>query len=236
MTDTAAVPSPPPEIAPRPAQPQTPAPGGASAKPPATVQERPAQVLKRYYRNVSRGRLDAALSMQYRADPQRAGSASGRATQQSLQDLQQDLRRNGGIESLKVTSERIAGNKAELVVTRTMANGAVYVERRELVNDDGRWKVSGAAAKVEQAHTPEAVASAPVVPRTPAPAAPPKVDSGATPNQAASAEPPEPKTVFGRIGQFLRREKEKLERCQGKWGTTPDCPANQWYDKKGPLE
>lgn len=33
------------------------------------------------------------------------------------------------------------------------------------------------------------------------------------------------------IERILNRELEKLKQCEGKWGTTPECPASSWNDE-----
>lgn len=33
------------------------------------------------------------------------------------------------------------------------------------------------------------------------------------------------------IQQFFNRELDKLKRCEGKWGETPECPANSWNEE-----
>lgn len=48
-------------------------------------------------------------------------------------------------------------------------------------------------------------------------------------------QPPQPvariKEVTNSIEQIFNRELEKLKQCEGKWGTTPECPASSWSEE-----
>lgn len=40
-------------------------------------------------------------------------------------------------------------------------------------------------------------------------------------------------SMADKVDKLFRREIEKLERCRGKWGTTPECPQGNWNTEEG---
>lgn len=49
--------------------------------------------------------------------------------------------------------------------------------------------------------------------------------------QAQPIQPDKTRPGSNVIQQFFNRELENLKKCEGKWGTTPECPASSWGEE-----
>ena len=101
----------------------------------------PGKTVEQFYRAVESGRVDAATDMLSIADAEMAAIASAKLAA-AFERERARFAEAGGIESIEVLSEEIDGNRATVNVRMIFGNGAEDEEGHDLVQVDGRWKIS----------------------------------------------------------------------------------------------
>lgn len=102
--------------------------------------ETPAGVAKRFMASVEDGEIDDALDC---LSPRFVTGASRDKLRQVLSEQALELKRKGGIKSMKITKEDVVGTVGDIVMTITYGDGSSSTENFKLAKEDGRWKIQG---------------------------------------------------------------------------------------------
>lgn len=100
----------------------------------------PVGIAKRFMSSVEDGEIDDAIDC---LSPRFVNGFDRDKLRKILSEQALELKRKGGIKSMKVTREDVVGTVAEIAMTITYGDGSTSSETFKLAKEDGRWKLQG---------------------------------------------------------------------------------------------
>jgi hypothetical protein len=100
----------------------------------------PGETVKKFFEMLGKGEADGLESVFLL--PTDITDSEIRDLKMSLLDAANDLRRRGGIKSLTISPQRSVGERAEVKVEYTLADGTTKIDTLVLTYDNGEWKIS----------------------------------------------------------------------------------------------
>jgi hypothetical protein len=99
---------------------------------------KPSQVPEDLCRSLDRGEVDKAITHFSKAFLNQYGIQS---VKEGLSDASREFKQHGGVQSLAVVNEDVAGDVAEVNLKITRRNGDVTTVAYKLVREEGTWKI-----------------------------------------------------------------------------------------------
>lgn len=98
----------------------------------------PEATVKRFYNAIEDGEIDKATEM---LSSRIVGMLGKDKLHKALSEQALDIKKKGGIKSLKIEEMNEVGEIAEGKVTITFGNGSTETEDVKLIKEDGKWKL-----------------------------------------------------------------------------------------------
>lgn len=100
----------------------------------------PSTVVKHFYEYVAAGKVNDAYELIAKDGKLMLQKYGGGVS--ALSDSTQKLKGKGGLESIKIKSEEITGDTAEVEFSLTYGNGTTKNDNEKLVKENGSWKIT----------------------------------------------------------------------------------------------
>jgi hypothetical protein len=117
----------------------------------------PAETVKKFFEMLTKGEADGLETVFLL--PADITDSEIRDLKMSLLDAANDLRRRGGIKSLTISPQRSVGERAEVRVEYTLADGTTKIDTLVLTYDNGEWKISTTLEPTQAANETGAITS-----------------------------------------------------------------------------
>jgi hypothetical protein len=117
----------------------------------------PGETVKKFFEMLGKGEADGLESVFLL--PTDITDSEIRDLKMSLLDAANDLRRRGGIKSLTISPQRSVGERAEVKVEYTLADGTTKIDTLVLTYDNGEWKISTTLEPTQAANETGAINS-----------------------------------------------------------------------------
>jgi hypothetical protein len=92
-----------------------------------------------YCKAIDAGKLDEAVAYLSKDAKEALDSTGGKAL---LAEVGSRFKQHKGIDSIKITNKKVAGEKADVLFTYNFKDGSKFDDFFPLVKEEGKWKIS----------------------------------------------------------------------------------------------
>jgi hypothetical protein len=121
------------------------------------TRKEPGETVKKFFEMLGKGEADGLETIFLL--PADITDTEIRDLKMSLLDAANDLRRRGGIRSLTISPQQSVGERAEVRVEYTLADGTTKIDTLVLTYDNGEWKISTTVEPTQAANETAAINS-----------------------------------------------------------------------------
>ena len=98
----------------------------------------PGDTIKSFHRHLEAGKLDSAMALLSKSTRSQIPEEK---LKQGLQQTTQEINGRGGFKKIKVTSEEIIGETAEVEVLLIFEDGTEQKDENALIKEGGKWRI-----------------------------------------------------------------------------------------------